>query len=83
VGVIDPVNCFCYSRNAGLVLDADLTLALERKARRLALALKCRARRHAFWSWNMTLRFVFWRNNLAFVLAQRPITLVLMMINSC
>ena len=38
VGVIEPVMDDSYSRNAGLALDADLTLMLRHRAHRLASA---------------------------------------------
>jgi len=40
VGVIEPVIADSYSRNAGLALDADLTLMLRRGAYSLAFVLE-------------------------------------------
>ena len=41
--LIDPVTVICYSRNAGLALDADLTLMLRREARRLVFSVGTRS----------------------------------------
>ena len=39
MGVTDPVMTDSYSRNAGLALNADLTLMLRHRAHRLASVL--------------------------------------------
>ena len=38
--MIDPVMADSYSKNEGIVLDADLTLMLRRGAQRLAFVLE-------------------------------------------
>jgi len=40
VGMIDPTIAVCYSRNAGLALDADLALMVEHRAHRRASVLE-------------------------------------------
>jgi len=46
VGVIDQLTAVSYRRNAGLLLDADLALALECGARRFALVLEMQSFTH-------------------------------------